>query len=437
MRDDYPEIRSLEAERAVVGAILIDRNALAVVLDTLAPSDFYADAHGRILEACIALQDRGQPPDLVLLANELRGRGALEKVGGASYLCRLSDETASAVNVLHYCRIVKEKALVRSVIEAAQRIIDKAHNLNGDGADTLNAFAQKEILSVSASASGSGGADLREILKRSHADMEERYHTGNALPGLSTGISGLDTLTGGLRDGRLYILAGRPGSGKTAFTLNVSRKVVGNVFPVDFFSLEMPSMDLSQRLVSSETGIDGHNITRGYLSPDQWKSVTRTTDALAKLPIWIDDTGGLPIDRLMARARRRKIEKGIRLIVVDYLQLVRPSQKWGTREKEVAEVSRSLKVLAKELSVPVLACAQLNRAMETRTTRTPVLSDLRESGAIEQDADVIMFLREAEDDGSTELTIAKNRQGKTGRIALIFDKARTRFLEPQHDGGRT
>jgi replicative DNA helicase len=429
---DHHEIRSHEAEQAVVGAILIDHTALPVVLDSLIPGDFSATAHNRILEAIIALQDRGQPPDLVLLANELRGHGALEKVGGASYLSQLSDETASAANVTHYCRIVKEKAIARTVVEAARRIIEKAHTLNGEGTDALIAYAQKELLPISARGSGGGGKELREIVKRSFAEMEERHRSGNSLPGLSTGFSSLDTMTGGLKRGCLYVFAGRPGTGKTAIAVQIGRKAAGSGKPVVIFSLEMPSADLSQRMLSAETGIDGHKLTRGYLGADQWRSVAASADTLARLPITIDDTGGLPIDRLMARARRLKIEKGIELIVVDYLQLVRPSQKWGTREAEVAEVSRSLKALAKEIDCPVICPAQLNRAIETRIMKTPVLADLRESGAIEQDADVILFLREAWPDGLTEITIGKNRQGPTGKVDLIFDKARTRFLEKQY-----
>lgn len=435
MRDDHPEIRSLEAERAVIGAVLIDRNrnALAVVLDTLTPSDFDATAHKWIMEAIIALQDRGQPPDLVLLANELRGRDALEKVGGTAYLCQLFDETPSAANVTYYCRIVKEKAVTRSVVEAAGRIIEKACTLNGDGTDALIAFAQKEILSASGNGTIPGGVDIRDIMKRSFADLEERHRTGNALAGLSTGFLDLDTLTGGLKRGHLYNFAGRPGTGKTAIGVNIARTAAGNGEPVVIFSLEMPSTDLSQRLLSSETGIDGHKLTRGFIRETDWPKLTTAAGRLSEAPIYIDDTGGLPIDRLMARARRRKIENGVALVVVDYLQLVRPSQKWGTREQEVSEVSRNLKALAKELSVPVLACAQLNRAIEARQDKRPTLADLRESGAIEQDADVIVFLKEANDDGTTELTIAKNRQGPTGKVTLIFDKARTRFLNVTDD----
>jgi replicative DNA helicase len=430
MRDDHPEIRSLESERAVIGAILMDGNALAVVLDTLTPVDFDAIAHRQIIEAIIALQDRGQPPDLVLLANELQDRGTLGKAGGGAYLSLLCDETPSAANVSHYCRIVKEKAAIRSVVEAARRIIEKAHTLNGEGTDALIAFAQRELLPISSSGSGAGGKELREVVKRSFVEMEDRHRTGNALPGLATGFSGLDTMTGGLRRGCLYVWAGRPGSGKTAIVVQVGRKAAGSGRPVVIFSLEMPAGELSQRMLSAETGIDGHKLTRGYLGADQWRSAAASADALARLPITIDDTGGLPIDRLMARARRLKIEKGIALIIVDYLQLVRPSQKWGVREQEVAEVSRSLKTLAKELDCPVICAAQLNRKVEDRINKTPGLADLRESGAIEQDADVILFLREAGDDGSTEITIGKNRQGPTGKLAVMFDKARTQFLEP-------
>ena len=238
----------------------------------------------------------------------------------------------------------------------------------------------------------------------------------------------MDRFLGG-RSGGLYIVAGRPGSGKTAIALQIGRKVSGSGQPVRINSLEMTSAELSQRLLSDETGIDGHARSRGYLIADQWRSAAVAADSLAKLPMTIDDTGGLPIDRLMARSRRLKIEKGIELIIVDYLQLVRSSQKRGTREAEVADISRSLKSLAKELDVPVLCAAQLNREVEGRRNKTLVLADLRESGAIEQDADVIVFLCEAGVDGSTELIIGKNRQGPTGKVPLAFDRARTRFIQ--------
>jgi replicative DNA helicase len=428
---EYPDIQSLEAERAVIGAVLLDKSALPFVNDIVTPGDFYALANKTVMEAIIFLQDHGQPPDVVLVANELKARGVLEKIGGHVYLSELLDSSLSAANVAHYARIVKEKAVARAVVEAARQIIQRANNQNGNGADSLIAFAQKEILSVSVNGAGTGGMEIREVIKRTFAALEARHERGNTLPGASTGFPGLDALTGGLKPGCLYIIAGRPGTGKTAMALNISWTIARSGERVGFYSLEMPNGELSQRLLSTATGIDSHKLTRCFLSTGQWQTIAGTADALARLPMVIDDTGGLPIDRLMARARRIKAEGGLALIVVDYLQLVRPSQKWGTREQEVAEVSRCLKVIAKELSVPVLACAQLNRAVEARHDKRPTLADLRESGSIEQDADVIAFLKEAEDDGYTELAILKNRQGPTGKVALVFDKALTKFMEPR------
>lgn len=429
---ERPEIRSLEAERAVVGAVLLDRQALAVVMDVVTPGDFDAEAHVRILTAVVALQDRGQPPDLVLLAEELRNRGHLDKVGGPAYLAELMDSSPSAANVAHYARIVKEKAVTRGIIEAAQRIIRKAHNLNGDGTDALSAFAQREIITATTAGSGPSGTEIRDLVKATFRGIEERGQQGDALAGLSTGLKGLDAITAGLKPGLLYIVAGRPGTGKTAIALNIGRTVAGAGSRVIFFSLEMPGLELSLRLLSSESKVDGHRLARGYLAEVEWSKSVQAADALAKLPLTVDDTGGLQIDRLMARARRTAAERGLALVVVDYLQLVRPSQRWGTREQEVSEVSRSLKALAKELGVPVLAAAQLNRSVENRTDKRPTLADLRESGAIEQDADVIAFISRREGE-PVELSIAKNRQGPLGKINLEFDPRLTRFSEPKEE----
>ena len=407
----------------------MDKDALPVVLDALRPSDFDATAHRRILEAILALRDRGQPPDLVLLNDELKARGHLDKVGGPVYLTELQDATPSAANVAHYAGIVREKAIARGMVEAARRVIDQAHTLDGNGIDALLAYAQKEILAASSTGAGPGGASIRDLMKQTFRGIEDSVQKGGTLPGLPTGFHGLDALTGGLRPGCLYILAGRPGGGKTALAANIARAVAGDGKRTVFFSLEMPGPELSLRLLSAEADIDGHRLSRGYLGTEQLSRVAAASDALAKMPLTIDDAGGLTIDRLMARARRMKAEHGLALVAVDYLQLVCSSKRWGTREQEVAEVSRSLKALAKELSAPVLACAQLNRAIEARQDKRPTLADLRESGAIEQDADVICFLSGAAGDETTELTVAKNRQGPTGNLSLLFDRPRTKFME--------
>lgn len=425
-----PEIRSLEAEKAVIGAILQDKDTLAAATDLITPGDFDAPAHRRILEAILALQDRGQPPDLVLLSDELRNRGDLEKVGGPAYLGELLDSSPMAANVAFYARIVREKAVTRGIVQAAHRIISRAHELNGNGTDELIAYAQQEILAVSKAGADPSEEDIRDTVRQVFKDMEERSQKGNTLIGLSTGLKSLDTVTGGLKPGLLYIVAGRPGTGKTSLILNITRTINSHGGQVIFFSLEMPKQELVFRLLSAETGIDGHRLVRGFLSPKEWSLCAQAADILARLPLKIDDTGGLSIDRLMARARRIKAEKGLALIVADYLQLVSPSQKWGIREQEVAEASRSLKVLAKELNVPVLATSQLNRNIENRQNKRPTLADLRESGAIEQDADLITFLWPVQDGSdTTEMIIAKHRQGPTGEIRLVFDQKRTQFKD--------
>jgi len=426
------EVRSLEAERAVLGAMILDAAALPAAMDMLSPSDFDATAHQRIMEAITALSNRGQPADITLIAEELQQHGALDKIGGRLYLAGLLEETPSAANVEHYARIVKDRSVTRELCAAARRIIERTSNQNGDGLEALISFAQKEIMAISSIMTGSSGQEMNDLILRTHREIEKRWQRGDALPGLSTGFPGLDTITGGLKSGLLLILAGRPGTGKTALALNISRCVAGAGCRVLFASLEMPGTELSLRLLSAESGIDGHRLSRGMIGPEEWGQSVKAAVAVAKLPMTIDDTGGLPIDRLMARARRLKAEKGLGLIIVDYLQLIRPSQKWNTREQEVAESSRSLKALAKELAVPVIACAQLNRAIESRVVKHHTLADLRESGAIEQDADVIAFLSTADDVGQlVELSIAKHRQGPTGSISLLFDRKRTRFVERQ------
>lgn len=428
---ERPDIRSLEAERAVVGACLMDKAALPVVKDILSLTDFDATAHQTIMSAIISLADRGQPPDTVLLGDELRKSGVLAKVGGLAYLCELIDTTPSAANVGHYARVVRDKSIARGLVEAAGRIIEKVHNPNGDGTEALQTYAQKEILGATSAGSGSGAVEIRELIMETFHGIEERRKRGDALPGLSTGLRQFDALTGGLKAGGLYVIAGRPGTGKTALGLNIAWTITDGGGRTVLFSLEMPGAELALRMLSSSAGLDGHRLSRGYLANSELPAAVRATDALARLPLTIDDTGGLPIDRLMARARRIKMEKGLALIVVDYLQLVRPSQRWNVREQEVAEVSRSLKTLAKELCVPVLATAQLNRGIESRTDKRPTLADLRESGAIEQDADVIGFLS-GNGDG-TDLLIQKHRQGPTGTIRLIFDRPTQTFRDANGD----
>lgn len=330
----------------------------------------------------------------------------------------------------YYARIIKETAIARALVSAAQRIIEKAHSSNGNETDALIAFAQSEILAISSyEANKQRALDIRDVVKHVFHDIEERFQQGGTLPGHSTGFASLDSMIGGLKQNLFYILGGRPGDGKTAIALNIARTVSVSGEHIAFFSLEMPRNELVLRLLSGEADVDGHRLARGFIGDTELQRIVSAADIIAKLPLTIDDTGGLPIDRLMARARRIKTERGLGAIFIDYLQLVRPSQKWNSREQEVSEVSRSLKALAKELSVPVIALSQLNRGSVDRPRKTPSLADLRESGALEQDADVITFLSSADDDGTLDLTIAKNRQGPTGQIQMIFDKSRTKFKE--------
>jgi replicative DNA helicase len=413
-----------DAERAVLGAILEDTSILPKVLDAVNVQDFYFEAHKATLRAFIELQEPGKPVPPVLLTDILSRTGKVD--GVHLFVSELMDSTPSTALVGDYCKHIKEKAVTRRIIETAQQIQQRAEETTTD-VDGLLSFAQQSIMTLSATTSANTGRDMRTLARTAFATIEERKQNGGPT-GITSGFEGLDQLLAGLRPGLFYPVAGRPGTGKTAIALNIARAVAGGGYVVVFFSLEMPSTELTNRLLSSETGIDGHKLNRGYLSDEEWGKAVNATDRIARLPIFIDDAT-LSIDRIATRARRHKAETGLDLVIVDYLQLVPPSRRWNTREQEVSEVSRTLKAIAKELNVPVIAGAQLNRNIENRTTKTPTLADLRESGAIEQDADAVIFIVPKNNDGGTELVVEKNRQGPTGSVSLTFDKRTTTFKE--------
>lgn len=426
-----------EAEAGVLGGVLLDNKALNECLSIIAPDDFYSTANRIIFESMCRVTDLGKPIDSIVLSDFLRERGELDKIGGSAHLATLLDNTGSSANVTHYARIIKDKAVLRAIAAAGAGMMKDAYTGNTDPASVLD-NAQKSLMEISVDRNKNDLQDSREICKSTFRAIEERYKNGTSITGLSTGFSNLDTWTSGFHNSELIIIAGRPGMGKTALGVNIAEHVVLSGKPVAVFSLEMSRESLMTRIFASQTGIDSRRLRRGSIFDSDWKRLIQVVDQVSKTPLFIDDSSTLTPMQLKAKARRLKVNKGLSLIIVDYLQLMTVSGRHETREREIAEISRSLKALAKELHIPVIALSQLNRDLEKRNDKRPGLSDLRESGAIEQDADVILFLyrdevyNQSEDNpekGLAEIIIGKQRNGPTGKVTVRFDEKTTRFSD--------
>ena len=433
----------LDAERAVLGTVLLDNVALSAVEALLAPSDFYHPAHGVLFESMQALNTRREPVDVVTLAAELRARERLNTVGGAQYLGELTDALATTAHVESHARIVADLAGVRRMIEVAHEIVARGYGERGDAEQFLD-FAAAKVFEVAQKRSKTTLVELEKAILDAFARIEATNQRGAAISGLTSGFRDLDKLTAGRHPGQLIIIAARPAMGKTSLALTLtgnSAKAAGA--PVLFFSLEMPRVELANRLMCAEGRVDQSKLRTNLLSQDDMSALTRAANSLYKLPIYIDDSGDLTLVDLRAKARKMKAERGLALIVIDYLQLMKASrERMESREREISEISRGLKGLAKELEIPIIALSQLNRAVETRPgkDKRPMLADLRESGAIEQDADVVMFIyrdevynRDSEERGVAELIIAKQRNGPTDTVKLRFVRELTRFENLAHD----
>ena len=445
---------NLEAERALLGSILLDNSALNFALETLGKEDFYSEAHRHTFEKMAELSEKNRVIDLVTLSEELAREGLLEKAGGAAYLAALTDGVpiGTTAGMGEYCRIVKEKSTIRRLINASSNTI--ARCLEGaDDAASLIDLAQSQVFEIAEQRVQSGFANVREIVKTSFGKIDILSDRGQRVTGIETGFEDLDNMTSGLQAGELIVIAARPSLGKTALALNIAahaaiknRKIVG------MFSLEMSKESLVIRLLCSEARIDSHKLRTGFSSKDDWNRMTPALGRLSEAPFYIDDTPALSIMQIRAKARRMKAEKGLDLLIVDYLQLVAGPSKSENRTQEVAYISRNLKSIAKELKVPVLALSQLSRAPEQRTGlgQRPQLSDLRESGSIEQDADVVIFIfreKKAAEEGQdgeeefvqggseTRLIIGKQRNGPTGDVQVVFLKPYAKFENKVHDGG--
>ncbi|MCK4486765.1 MAG: replicative DNA helicase [Desulfobacterales bacterium] len=428
--------QSIEVEQSILSAILIQNNTLPEVLEILSEKDFYREAHRKIFTAMVDLFERNEPADLVTLTNILKERGQLESVGGASYLAELVDTIPMATNASHYAKIIHEKATLRCLIERATSITTRCFEDRGNVEEILD-FAERSIFDISEDKVRPAFHSLADILTDTYKAVEDAYENKVLVTGVPTGYGSLDQKTSGLQPGDLIVIAGRPSMGKTALALNIAQNTsIQTGIPVGIFSLEMSKEQLSLRMLSAEARIDSFRMRGGYLSESDLARINRATGALYDLPIYIDDSPAISALEIRAKARRMKMEKGLGLIIVDYLQLMRGRASAERRDLEISEISRSLKALAKELSIPVVALSQLNRKVEDRTNKRPVLSDLRESGAIEQDADVIVFIYRDEvynkdennpNKGTAEIIVAKQRNGPIGTVKLTFLEHCTRF----------
>jgi replicative DNA helicase len=425
---------SLEAEAGVLGAVLLNNEVLSHVTEILDREDFYRTGHRLLYEVMLDLYDRGSPIDLVTATEALRQRGLLEKAGGAAHLASLTNQVPSVENAVHYARIVRERSILRKLIWVSTEIASEGYGSGGEVEDYLDR-AEQAIFEVTARKVRPSFTRVKDILKDTFAKIEELYEKKDAVTGVPTGYHDLDQLTAGLQPSDLIIVAGRPGMGKTSFVLNIAQyAAVEAGIPVAFFSLEMSKEQLVMRLLCAEARIDSHRLRRGMLRDSDWPKLTRAAGTLAEAPIYIDDTPGITTLDLRAKSRRLKSEANLGLVIVDYLQLMRGRGSYDVREQEISEISRSLKGLAKELSVPVVALSQLNRGVESRADKRPLISDLRESGAIEQDADVILFIyrdevydKESADKGIAEIIVGKQRHGPTDSVRLAFLSEFTAF----------
>jgi len=430
--------QNLEAEQSILGGVLIENEAINRVIEILDADDFYRDAHRKIFDALINLSERDEPADLITLTNELRKTDQLDVIGGASYLASLIDSVPTAANIEYYAKIVKEKAILRKLIQTSTEIITQSYEDRGDVEGFLDE-AERAIFEISEKRVRPSFYPIKDIVKASFKILERLYEKKELITGVPSGFKELDRLTAGFQQSDLIIIAGRPSMGKTAFCLNLAQyAAIEKKTTVAVFSLEMSKEQLGIRMLCSEAHVEGTKLRSGFLSESDWPRLTIAAGNLSEAPIYIDDTAALTVLELRAKARRLKSDRGLGLLVIDYLQLMKGRSRVESRQQEISEISRSLKGLAKELNIPVIAVSQLSRKTEERTGNRPQLSDLRESGAIEQDADLILFIyrdevyNRSEDNpnrGKAEIIIGKQRNGPIGKIDLAFLDKFTTFKD--------
>ena len=426
----------LEAEQAVIGSMLTDKDAVISALEVLKEDDFYREDNRIIFSAMYNLYNRAEPIDIITVKSELESLGKFDKVGGYEYLTELPEKVPTTANALKYIKIVEEKSTLRDLIKTANESIDLGYDPTEDVDDIMD-NAEKKIFDIMQDKNQKGYLPLKDVLVESFNKLEELYNRKQHITGVPTGFSELDYKTAGFHNSDLILIAARPAMGKTAFALNIATNaaVRANV-PVAIFSLEMSKEQLVNRILCSEAMVDSNKVRTGKLEENDWTKLAGAIGPLSEAEIYIDDTPGISITEIRTKCRKLKLEKNIGMVVIDYLQLVQgTNRRNGSREQEISEISRSLKILAKEIGVPVVALSQLSRAAEQRVDHRPMLSDLRESGAIEQDADIVMFLyrddyynKESEKKDIAEIIIAKHRGGSTGTVELLWLGNYTKFV---------
>ncbi len=426
----------LEAEQAIIGSMLTDRDAVISSIEVLKEEDFYREDNRAIYAAILNLYNRSEPIDIITVKAELESMGKFEQVGGLEYLAELPEKVPTTANAEKYIKIVEEKSILRRLIKTANEIIELGYSPTEDVEDIMEG-AEKKIFDIMQQKNQKSYTPIKDVLVESFTKLEELYNRKQHITGVPTGFSELDYKTAGLHGSDLILIAARPAMGKTAFALNIATNAsVRAKVPVAVFSLEMSKDQLVNRILCSEAMVDSNKVRTGKLEENDWTKLAESIGPLSEAEIYIDDTPGISVTEIRAKCRKLKLEKNIGMVVIDYLQLVQGSNKRnGSREQEISEISRSLKILAKELNVPVIALSQLSRAAEQRPDHRPMLSDLRESGAIEQDADIVMFLyrddyynEDSEKKDIAEVIIAKHRGGSTGTVELLWLGSYTKFV---------
>lgn len=427
----------IEAEQAVIGSMLTDKDAVVSAIEVLKEDDFYRDDNKAIYSAILNLYNRAEPIDIITVKAELEAMGKFEQVGGLEYLAELPEKVPTTANSMKYIKIVEEKSTLRNLIKTANEIIELGYDPTEDVDDIMEG-AEKKIFNIMQNKNQKGYSAMRDILVDSFTQLEELYNRKQHITGVPSGFTDLDYRTAGFHGSDLVLIAARPAMGKSAFALNIATNAaVKAKVPVAIFSLEMSKEQMVNRILCSEAMVDSNKVRTGKLEEDDWTKLAEAIGPLSEAEIYIDDTPGISVMEIRAKCRKLKLEKNIGMVVIDYLQLVQGSNKRnGSREQEISEISRSLKILAKELNVPVIALSQLSRAVEQRPDHRPMLSDLRESGAIEQDADIVMFLyrddyynEDSDKKGIAEVIIAKHRGGSTGTVDLVWLGSYTKFVD--------
>jgi replicative DNA helicase len=427
--------QNIDAERSTLGSMMLEKEAIEKGTEVLKPEDFYREAHRVIFEVIVHLANKGEPIDMITVSEELTRRNMLDKVGGIAYLTALANAVPTAANIEYYAKIVAEKSLLRSIISVATNIVGMGYEATEE-VNVILDEAEKQIFQITQRRNTKGFVSLRNILIETFERIEKLYESKGGVTGLPTGFTDFNRLTAGLQPSDLIILAARPSMGKTTFALNIAQSAAVDLkIPVVVFSLEMSKEQLALKLLCSEAGVDNQRIRTGTLMDNDWPRLSHALGSLSEATMFIDDTPGISALEIRARARRIKAEHGLGLIIIDYLQLMQSKTRSENRQQEVSEISRTLKSLARELNVPVIALSQLSRAVEQRTDKRPNLSDLRESGSLEQDADLVGFLYredyynpETDKKNITELIIAKQRNGPVGTVELLFQKEFSKFV---------